>query len=110
MSAATLPQEKLNALVNRLSVIEAEMAHNPDPEKYVALSQEYAELDPVVAQIRALKAAEAEHADLEEMLDDPETDADMRAMAQEEERSLGEQLEALSHKRHAGNSCRDRRR
>ncbi len=71
MSAATLPQEKLNALVNRLSVIEAEMAHNPDPEKYVALSQEYAELDPVVAQIRALKAAEAEHADLEEMLDDP---------------------------------------
>tara|TARA_R110002096_G_C14635470_1_gene725170 strand:+ start:1579 stop:2667 length:1089 start_codon:yes stop_codon:yes gene_type:complete len=98
MSAATLPQEKLNALVNRLSVIEAEMAHNPDPEKYVALSQEYAELDPVVAQIRALKAAEAEHADLEEMLDDPETDADMRAMAQEEERSLGEQLEALSHK------------
>nr|WP_306269230.1 peptide chain release factor 1 [Pararhizobium sp. IMCC3301] len=97
MSAATLPQEKLNALVNRLSVIEAEMVHNPDPEKYVALSQEYAELDPVVAQIRALKAAEAEHADLEEMLGDPEMDADMRAMAQEEERSLGELLEALSH-------------
>lgn len=97
MSAATLPQEKLNALVNRLSVIEAEMAHNPDPEKYVALSQEYAELDPVVAQIRALKAAEAEHADLEEMLADPETDADMRAMAAEEERTLGERLEALSH-------------
>lgn len=97
MSSVSLPQEKLNALVNRLSVIEAEMAHNPDPEKYVALSQEYAELDPVVAQIRTLKAAESEHADLQEMLLDPDTDAEMRAMAQEEERSLGERLEVLSH-------------
>ncbi|MCL4143927.1 UNVERIFIED_CONTAM: hypothetical protein GTU68_061295 [Idotea baltica] len=73
------------------------MVHNPDPEKYVALSQEYAELDPVVAQIRTLKAAEAEHADLQEMISDPETDADMRAMAQEEERALGEKLEVLGH-------------
>lgn len=97
MPSVSLPQEKLNALVNRLSVIEAEMAHNPDPEKYVALSQEYAELEPVVAEIRTLKAAESEHADLHEILADPETDADMRAMAQEEERALGEQLEVLSH-------------
>lgn len=97
MSSVSLPQEKLNALVNRLSVIEAEMAHSPDPEKYVALSQEYAELDPVVAQIRTLKAAEAEYSDLQEMLSDPETDADMRTMAQEEARTLGEQLESLSH-------------
>ncbi len=97
MSSVSLPQEKLNALVNRLSVIEAEMVHNPDPEKYVALSQEYAELDPVVAQIRTLKAAEAEYADLQEMISDPETDSDMRAMAQEEERALAEQLEVLGH-------------
>lgn len=96
MSTASLPQEKLNALVNRLSVIEAEMLHNPDPEKYVSLSQEYAELEPVVAQIRALKAVESEHADLEEMLSDPDTDADMRSMAQEEERSLADKLDALS--------------
>lgn len=97
MSSVSLPQEKLNALVNRLSVIEAEMAHNPDPVKYVALSQEYAELDPVVSEIRALKAAEAEQADLQEMLSDPEIDAEMRSMAQEEERALGEQLEVLGH-------------
>lgn len=97
MSSVSLPQEKLNALVNRLNVIEAEMAHNPDPEKYVALSQEYAELDPVVAQIRTLKAAESEYADLQEMISDPETDSDMRAMAQEEERALAEKLEVLGH-------------
>ncbi|MEH6724652.1 MAG: peptide chain release factor 1 [Hyphomicrobiales bacterium] len=96
MSSVSLPQEKLNALVNRLSVIEAELVHNPDPEKYVSLSQEYAELEPVVAQIRKLKDVESEHADLQDMLCDPETDADMRAMAQDEERALGDQLEALS--------------
>lgn len=96
MSSVSLPQEKLNALVNRLSVIEAELVHNPDPEKYVSLSQEYAELEPVVAQIRKLKDVESEHADLQDMLSDPETDADMRAMAQDEERALGDQLEALS--------------
>ncbi len=96
MSSVSLPQEKLNALVNRLSVIEAELVHNPDPEKYVSLSQEYAELEPVVAQIRKLKDVEAEHADLQDMLSDPETDADMRAMAQDEERALADQLEVLS--------------
>lgn len=97
MSIVSLPQEKLNALVNRLSVIEAEMAHNPDPEKYVSLSQEYAELDPVVAQIRTLKAAEAEYSDLQEMLSDPDTDSDMRSMAQEEARALEDRIGALSH-------------
>jgi peptide chain release factor 1 len=97
MSIVSLPQEKLNALVNRLGVIEAEMAHNPDPEKYVSLSQEYAELDPVVAQIRTLKAAEAEYSDLQEMLSDPDTDADMRSMAQEEARALEDRIAALSH-------------
>jgi len=96
MSSVLLPQEKLNALVNRLSVIEAELVHNPDPEKYVSLSQEYAELEPVVAQIRKLKDVESEHADLQDMLSDPETDADMRAMAQDEERALADQLGVLS--------------
>lgn len=97
MSSASLPQEKLNALVNRLSVVEAEMAHNPDSQTFVALSQEYAELEPVVAQIKVLKSAEDELADLNEMLADPETDSDMRAMAEDEQRDLTGKLEVLAH-------------
>lgn len=96
MSSASLPQEKLNALVNRLSVVEAEMAHNPDSQTFVALSQEYAELEPVVAQIKVFKSAEDELADLDEMLADPETDSDMRSMAEEEQRALADKLEGLS--------------
>ncbi|MEP0519443.1 MAG: peptide chain release factor 1 [Hyphomicrobiales bacterium] len=97
MSSVSLPQEKLNALVNRLSVVEAEMAHNPDSQTFVGLSQEYAELEPVVAQIKILKSAEDELSDLNEMLSDPETDSDMRAMAEDEQRELAEKLELLAH-------------
>ncbi|MFK8036576.1 MAG: peptide chain release factor 1 [Hyphomicrobiales bacterium] len=97
MSSVSLPQEKLNALVNRLSVIEAEMAHNPDSQTFVALSQEYAELEPVVAQIKILKSAEDEFADLIEILADPETDSDMRSMAEDEQRALLEKMEVLAH-------------
>lgn len=97
MSSVSLPQEKLNALVNRLSVIEAEMAHNPDSQTFVALSQEYAELEPVVAHIKILKSAEDEFADLIEILADPETDSDMRSMAEDEQRALLEKMEVLAH-------------
>lgn len=97
MSSVSLPQEKLNALVSRLSVIEAEMAHNPDSQTFVALSQEYAELEPVVGQIKVLKSAEDEFADLIEILADPETDSDMRSMAEDEQRALLEKMEVLAH-------------
>lgn len=97
MSSVSLPQEKLNALVNRLSVIEAEMAHNPDSKTFVALSQEYAELEPVVAQIKVLKSAEDEFADLIEILADPEVDSDMRSMAEDEQRASLEKMEVLAH-------------
>ena len=52
------------------------------------LSKELAELAPVVDAIKRLRATESELADLNAMLDDPKTDADMRDMAHEEGRAL----------------------
>ena len=97
MSEINLPQEKLNTLVNRLAVIEAEMVHNPDPEKYVSLSQEYAELDPVVQKIRQLKSAEEEIQGLTELLQDPDIDAEMRGVVDDEQREIAKSLEQLTH-------------
>jgi peptide chain release factor 1 len=75
---------KLDALSDRFAVIEARMAGNPDAETYVKLSRDYAELEPLVLMIRRLRDAERELADLETLLADPATDAEMRGMAEDE--------------------------
>ena len=55
----TLPLQKLNAILDRHAVIEARLAGGPDSETFVALSRELAELDPVVTQLKAYRAADA---------------------------------------------------
>ena len=50
----------------------------------VQLSKEFAELNPVVATIQALRKAEAERADLEALIADPAADKELAALAREE--------------------------
>ena len=57
-------------------------------EKFVALSKEYAELEPVATAATELQRQRAELIDLEAMLDDPE----MKAMAEEEAQAIKVQL------------------
>lgn len=87
-----IPQEKLARLVDRFEAIEAEMASDLSPDDYVKLSKEYAELSPVVEVIKGMEATLAEIADLEELLADAETDAEMREMAEPELETLKESL------------------
>ncbi|MCB1437525.1 MAG: peptide chain release factor 1 [Rhodobiaceae bacterium] len=89
--------EKLKPLVDRFETVQAEMAAGPDPEAYVRLSREYAELGPVVEHIRALAAATDELAGLSEIIDDASSDAEMRALAEDEYGELEERLEELQH-------------
>lgn len=90
-----LPQDRMKQLEKRFEMIEAQMAGNPDAETYIRLASEYADLQPIVASIRALEAATSEKAGLEAMLADPHTDADMRAMALEEAPALNDRIEKL---------------
>lgn len=48
---------------------------------FVAMSQEYAEISPLVEKINQWKNGQREIADLQEMTDDPDMDAEMRALA-----------------------------
>ncbi len=57
-------------------------------EKFVALSKEYAELEPVAVAATELQRQRAELIDLEAMLDDPE----MKAMAEDEAQAIKAQL------------------
>jgi peptide chain release factor 1 len=88
--------EKLETLLDRFAVLEARMSGNPDAESYVRLSRDYADLEPLVARIRALRSAQRELADLDHMIDDPATDREMRSMAEQEKILLADQIDGLT--------------
>ncbi|MBT9290712.1 peptide chain release factor 1 [Prosthecodimorpha staleyi] len=90
-----LPRDKLDQLLDRFAVLEARMAGGTDSDSYVQLAKDYAELQPVVAKVRALIAAEAERAGIDELIADPATDAEMRAMAEAERADAAAAVEAL---------------
>jgi peptide chain release factor 1 len=94
----TLPQSKLDALVSRLHTVEADLAGGPDRDSYVKLSREFSELQPLVESIKAYQAVENEIADLDAMLADAATDAEMRALAETEKPALQARRDALAHK------------
>jgi len=73
-----------------------------DPEiagsdDFVRLSKEIAELTPVVEAVNRLTAARSEIADLESMIADPESDADIRTLAEDELAKLSADVPDLEH-------------
>ena len=89
---------KIDKMIERFEAIETEMASAPDPDDYVRLSKEYAELTPVVETVRAIRTVESELDDLNEVASESESDSDMVAMAQEEISDLTGRREDLQHK------------
>ena len=76
-----LPQQKLDALIARHKAVESDLARALAPETYVKLSREFAELDPIISTLREYRGVLAEIEDLDALIADPATDAEMRAMA-----------------------------
>jgi peptide chain release factor 1 len=76
-------------------MLEAQMAAGPAADQYVKMASEYADIQEMVGKIRALRAAEQEQADLEAMLADKATDADMRALAEADLPEVESRIEAL---------------
>ncbi len=64
--------------------------------EYAKLSRELAELEPIAAAIRTLRAKERESAELDAMLGDPSLDAEMRDMAEAELRDAVAEAEAMA--------------
>src|SRR6266540_4043115 len=90
-----LPEQKLDALVTRHRAIEHELASPLEPETYVKLSREFAELAPIVETVKVYRGIVAEIAGLQAMLEDPATDAEMRQMAAAEKPALESRRAAL---------------
>jgi peptide chain release factor 1 len=71
------------------------MAAGPAADQYVKMASEYAELGDIVAKVRTLRGVEQEQADLEAMLADKATDAEMRDLAEMELPDIAERIEQL---------------
>ena len=67
----TIPAAKLDKLVSRWETVQGALASGTDQESYIRLSREFAELDPIVATITALRSALREREDLQQLIDDP---------------------------------------
>ncbi|RWE07752.1 MAG: PCRF domain-containing protein, partial [Mesorhizobium sp.] len=90
-----LPRDRMDQVVKRFDMLEAQMSAGPAADAYVKMASEYADIQEMVGKIRALRAAEREQADLEAMLADKATDADMRALAEADMPQVEEHIEAL---------------
>ncbi|MEK1886790.1 MAG: peptide chain release factor 1 [Phyllobacterium sp.] len=91
----SIPQDRMDQLLKRFSMMETQMSSNPDSETYVKLASEYSELEPVVAKIRELLAARSEADGLQAMLDDASIDRDMRELAEAELPEIDERISEL---------------
>src|SRR3979409_2630994 len=90
-----LPEQKLDALLARHKAIESELATQVTPETYVKLSREFAELGPVVETVRNYRNVVSEIGDLDALIADSSTDAEMRTMAAAEKPQLEQRRAAL---------------
>lgn len=85
----TISADRLGAILARRDELQNQLASGElAPERFVALSKEYAEVEPVAEVAAKLQRLRNDLIDLQKMLDDP----DMREMAEEELVTVREQL------------------
>src|SRR5215468_1944014 len=84
---------KLDRIAARAEELRDMLAQGLSGEAYVKASRELADIEPVVARIGDLRAAERAQTDAEAMLNDPE----MHELAEAELRELKDRIPSLEH-------------
>ena len=90
-----LPEAKLDVLLAHHASLEAQVLGQLSSERYVAVTRELAELNPLIDAVKAYRATVRELADAEALITDPATDAEMRTMAEAERDTLAARRAAL---------------
>ncbi|MDO9126734.1 MAG: peptide chain release factor 1 [Parvibaculum sp.] len=88
-----IPEERLQSVIARFEAVQSEMNSDVPRDRFVALSKEFSELEPVAAAIGKLLSRRREYADAEQLL----RVRDMAEMAKEEIARLNEELPKLEH-------------
>ncbi len=92
-----IPEAKLARLVDRFAAVEAELATGNAGNAFARLSKEHAELAPIAGAVESYRSAIRQLEETTALVEDPKTDPDMRALAEEERASLKEQFARLEH-------------
>ena len=91
----SITPDRIAAIEARRDELQAAMARGDLPsDQFVRLSKDYAELEPVAEAAGEVRRLRAEMANLLHMLEDPESDADIREMASDELGELKERIPA----------------
>ncbi|MEO1102578.1 MAG: peptide chain release factor 1 [Pseudomonadota bacterium] len=85
-------RQRLDDVVDRFNILEQRMAAGPAADEFVTLSREYAELEPLVQKVNALRAAEAELKGVDELL---ESGGELAELAEAEKPELVQRIDAL---------------
>jgi peptide chain release factor 1 len=93
---SALPETKLDMLLAHHASLEAAVLGQLAAEDYVKKTRELAELNPLIDAVKTYRGAISERADLDAMIGDAATDAEMREMAQSERPALDERIETLA--------------
>ena len=88
--------DNLDLILRRHREIGARLTEGVSGAEYSALSRELNDLEPVVSAIGAYRAKEKERADLAAMLQDPDLDPEMRAMASAEFAAAETEVEEMA--------------
>src|SRR5262245_147312 len=89
-----IPEAKLERVLDRFHAIEAQLSSGQTTD-FAKLSKEYAQLAPVVRTIQAYKDTNTKLAGSQSLLNDPSSDSELKALAEEEARDLRERCGAL---------------
>ena len=88
--------DRLDGVILRHAELSALMASGDlDPSKFADMSREYADLSPIVGKAQEMKLTQSELSDLEELLADDETEAEMKELAEAERDELMGRLPEL---------------
>ena len=80
-----IPQEKVQGLVEKHDSLEKELSTGTvDPKTYAQKSKEYSDLGGIIKYARAYLNFDKEQKDLEQILNDKESDNEMKALAEKE--------------------------
>jgi peptide chain release factor 1 len=90
-----ISDQKIDALIARFEGISAKMASGAQSDEFVQLSRDYAELEPVAEQAKALQKTRDELEEAREMLADPDLDDEMKALTEAEIADLEARFEEL---------------
>ena len=86
----------LDLILRRYEELGSRLSAGVAGPEYAKLSRELAELEPIAAAIRTLRAKERESAELDAMLADPSLDSEMRDMAEAELRDAVAEAEKMA--------------